>query len=188
MSLFSKKEQPVSGQLEIDLILSAQKAIYKSALKILEIKLEDKPKIAQHPCVQWQGKLKVLRPSGCTHIAGVIIQRPDPIDNGMILLFASESIAELIAGSLGIRAGADGQGLFQACEKFSKQVIEFFRESLQKLGYEDLNIPEPESFVQKDFLVDYFRSTKYSLTFTHKEERFLHLDLGVGPLKKMMSI
>jgi hypothetical protein len=187
MSLFGKKEHPISGQLEIDLILSAQKAVYKAALKILEIRLEDKPKIAQHPCVQWQGKMKVTRPSGCTHVAGVIIERPDPIDNGFILFFTSENTAEMIAGSLGIRPGADGQGLYQACEIFLKQVIEFFRESLQKLGYEDLALPEPQSFPQKDFLVDYFRISRYCLTFTHKDERFLNVDLGIGPLKKIAS-
>ncbi len=185
MFFFGKKEEPISGQLEIDLILSARKAVCKTVLKLLEVKLEEKPNIKQRPTVQWQGKMKLSKPSGYTYAAGVVIPRAHAIDNGMIVFFISENIAELFAGSLGIRPGAEGQGLVQSCEKFFEQAVGYFRESLVKLGYEELKIPEPESFLEREALLDYFRSTKYVITFYQKGERFLQIEMGIGPLQKI---
>jgi len=183
MFLFGgKKEQPISDQLEIDLIMSVRRAVDKTASRMLEIKLEEKPKIDQHATVQWQGKTKISRPSDCSYISGVVIPREDQIDNGLVVFYIPESIGELISGALG--GGHKEEGINESCAKFLKETVEYFKNHLVKLGYEELKIPEPLT-LGKDALVDYSRSSKYQLIFYYKGEKFIQVDLGIGPLKKI---
>ncbi|MDP8266768.1 MAG: hypothetical protein P9M07_07495 [Candidatus Aceula meridiana] len=183
MFLFGgKKEQPISDQLEIDLIMSVCRAVDKTTLKMLEIKLEEKPKVDQHATVQWQGKTKISRPSDCRYVSGVVIPREEQNDNGMVIFYIPDSIAELISGALG--AGHKEEAINQSCAEFLKGTVEYFKNHLVKLGYEELKVSEPLT-LGKDSLIDYHRSSKYQLIFYRKGEKFVQIDLGIGPLQKV---
>ena len=186
MFLFGKKEEePISGQLEIDLIISVRKAIDKTVAKMFEIKLEEKPKIEQHPTIQWEGKFKVSKPSDCVFCSTITIERENHDDNGIVVLFIPESIAEIIAGGLGISLKQGEEGVMKGCGQFLEAVVEYFTKHLVKLGYEELKFSEPYNFSHKvDQLFDYHRSKKYVLTFSHKGEKFVQVEMGIGPLRK----
>jgi hypothetical protein len=184
--LFSKpKEEEVSGQLEIDLIMSMVKAVNKTVLQKFEISFKEKPKIDKKTVVTWQGKMKIVKPSDCVFISVIVIQRPKVKDNGIFVLYLPESIAETIAVRFGAKR-ADGEvGLLKACGDFLIEVTNYFKEYMLKLGYEDLKFSSPMNFTSKvDQLFDFYQSTKFQVTFVHEGEKFLEFDVGIGPLKK----
>ena len=186
MFLFGKKEEEgISGQLEIDLIMSARKAIVKTAEKKINVKLEEKPKIEQKPVVMWQGKMKVMRPTDCVYVSAITIERGNPKDNGIAILFIPEEVAEFIATASGVPFSEGYDGVMRACGEFLNEMLERFRNYLMKLGYEELKFSQPQNFSSTvNQLFDYTRLTKFEITFSRKKEKFVQLELGIGPLKK----
>ncbi|MDP8264635.1 MAG: hypothetical protein P9M12_04030 [Candidatus Aceula lacicola] len=186
MFLFGKKEEEgISGQLEIDLIMSARKAIERTARKRTNVELKEKPKIEQKPAVKWQGKMKVLRPADCVYVSAIAIERGDPKDNGIAILFIPESVAEFIARASDVPSSEEYDGVMRACGEFLNEMLERFKSYLVKLGYEELSFSEPHNFSSRvDQLFDYSRSTKFEITFFRNKEKFVQLELGIGPLKK----
>ena len=187
MFLFGKKEddEGISGQLEIDLIMSARKAIEKTAEKKINVKLVDKPKILQKSIVMWQNKMKVMRPADCVYVSAIVIETGDPKNNGIAILFIPEAVAEFIATASGVPFSEGYDGVMRACGEFLNEVLERFKKYLLKLEYEALNFSEPQNFSSRvDQLFDYRRPSKFEMTFFRKGEKFVQLELGIGRLKK----
>jgi len=184
---FSKpKEEEVSGQLEIDLIMSMVKAVNKVSLQKFELSLKEKPKIEKKMVVQWQGKMKVLRPTDCVYISVMMIQRPKAKDNGIFVLYLPESIAEMIGISAHVTRGDGEEGLLKACGEFLIEIGNYFKAYMLKLGYEDLQFSPPVNFTSKvDQLFDFYQTTKFQITFFRDEEKFLEFDVGMGPIKRI---
>ncbi len=187
MGWFSKEpvEEPISGQLEIDLIMSARKAVEKVVKTKLEISLDGKPVIEQKPVVHWQGKMKILRPSDCVFVSAIVIDREKTEEKGIAVLFIPDTIAETIAGSMGVPRSEGIDGVMRGCGEFLNEVAERFKHYLDKLEYEEIKFSEPVNFSsQPSKLFEYDRSMKFELTFFKKEEKFVQLEVGIGPLKK----
>jgi len=184
---FSKsKEEEVSGQLEIDLIMSMVKAVNKVSLQKFELSLKEKPKIEKKMVVQWQGKMKVLRPADCVYVSVMMIQRPKAKDNGIFVLYLPESIAEMLASSAHVKRSDGEEGVLKACGDFLIEIANYFKMYMLKLGYEDLNFSTPANFTSKvDQLFDFYQLTKFQITFFKDEEKFLEFDVGMGPTRKV---
>ncbi len=184
---FSKpKPEEVSGQLEIDLIMSMVKAVNKVVLQKFEISFKEKPKIDKKMVVQWQGKMKIVKPSDCVFISVTVIERPQAKDNGIVVLYIPESIAETIAVVFGAKRSDGVEGLLKACGSFLTEVADCFKAYMTKLGYEDLKFSAPMNFTLKvDQLFDFYQATRFQITFSHEGEKFLEFDVGTGPLKKI---
>jgi len=184
---FSKpKEEEVSGQLEIDLIMSMVKAVSKISLQKFEMTLKEKPKIDKKMVVQWQGKMKVLKPADCVYVSAMLIQRQKVKDNGIFVLYLPESIAEMIAMSAHVKRSDGEEGLLKACGDFLVEIGYHFKAHMLKLGYEDLQFSAPVNFTSKvDQLFDFYQLTKFQITFFRDGEKFLEFDVGTGPIKKI---
>jgi len=184
---FSKpKQEEVSGQLEIDLIMSMVKAVNKISLQKFEVSFKEKPKIDKKMVVQWQGKMKVLRPVDCVFVSVVLIQRPKAKDNGIFVLYLPESIGEMIAIAFGIKRADGEEGLLKACGDFLTEIANQFKANMLKLGYEDLQFSLPMNFTSRvDQLFDFYQATKFQITFLNDGEKFLEFDVGTGPIKKI---
>lgn len=183
---FSKpKEEEVSGQLEIDLIMSMVKAVNKVALQKFELTFKEKPKIDRKAVVQWQGKMKIVKPTDCVFISTIMIQRPKAKDNGIFVLYLPEATGEMIAIASGAKRSDGEMGLLKACGDFLTEVANCFKMYMLKLGYEDLLFSLPTSFTSKsDQLFDFYQPTKFQITFLKDDEKFLEFDVGMGPIKK----
>ncbi|MDD3375074.1 MAG: hypothetical protein PHY73_05060 [Candidatus Omnitrophica bacterium] len=186
MFLFGKKDdEGISGQLEIDLIMSARKAIERTAEKKINVKLVDKPKILQKPVVMWQNKMKVCRPTDCVYVSAIVIETGDPKNKGIAILFIPEEVAEFIATASGVPFSEGYDGVMRACGEFLNDVLERFKGYLQKLGYQELNFSQPQNFSSRvDQLFDYNRLSKFEMTFFRNKSKFVQLELGIGSLKK----
>jgi len=186
MFFFGKKEEEgISGQLEIDLIMSVRKAVEKTASKKINVKLTEKPVIKQKPTVMWQNKMKVMRPADCVFSSAIIIERGNPKDNGIAVLFIPESVAEFIATASGVSFSEGYDGVMRACGEFLNEMLKRFGTYMTNLGYEELKLSQPHNFSARvDQLFDYNRLTKFEMTFLRNSEKFVQLELGIGPLKK----
>ena len=183
---FSKpKEAEVSGQLEIDMIMSMVKAVNKIVLSKVEISFKEKPKIDKKPILTWQGKMKIVKPSDCVFVSAIVIQQPKAKDNGIFVLYLPESIGEMIALRYGAKPSEGESALLKACGDFLSETVSYFKDYMLKLGYEGLQFSSPMNFTSKvDQLFDFYQSTKFQITFQHQEEKFFEFDVGIGPLKK----
>lgn len=185
--LFSKpKEEEVSGQLEIDLIMSMVKAVQKVVLQRFEENFKDKPKIEKKMVVQWQGKMKILKPADCVYTSVILIERPKIKDNGIIILYIPEMIAESIALACGAVRSEGLEGLLRGCGVFLGDVATAFKNYMLKLGYEELRFSETINFSSNvNQLFDYYQSTKFQITFIKDSEKFVEFEVGIGPIKKI---
>lgn len=183
---FSKpKEEEVSGQLEIDLIMSMVKAVQKVVLQKFEENFKEKPKIEKKMVVQWQGKMKITRPADCVYTSVILIERPKAKDNGIIILYIPEMIAESVALACGAMRSEGMEGLLRGCGVFLSDVASMFQSYMNKLGYEELKFSQTTNFASNpNQLFDYYQSTKFQITFIKDDEKFVEFDVGIGPIKK----
>ena len=186
---FSKpKEEEVSGQLEIDLIMSMVKAVQKVVFQKFEENFKEKPKIDKKMVVQWQGKMKILKPSDCVYTSVIMIERPKAKDNGIIILYIPEMIAESIALACGAVRSEGLEGLLRGCGIFLSDVAGAFKTYMLKLGYEELRFSETTNFSSNvNQLFDYYQSTKFQITFMKDNEKFVEFEVGIGPIKKVAA-
>lgn len=184
MFFFGKrfKEEPISGQLEIDLIMSAKKAIEKVTLKMFEFKLDENPKVEQKYTVMWDDQMRLLKPSDCTFVSLIILERQKKEDNGMFAFYIPDSIATTIGAMKGKKTE---EAIMEVCGEYLSAVVEQFKSYLNRLGYESVKVGDPINFAYKvSGLFPYFRSVKYSIIFNRKKEKFVQAEVGIGPLKK----
>lgn len=178
----------VSNQRDIDIIMSARKAVVSTISAMCHLELQEKPKIESSPVIQWQGKMRVLKPLDCVFVS-VITYRHDALKlkkfecNGIVILYVPEDTAVTMLRSFGFVGIPEVEDILDGCGEFLNVMAGTLKTELIKRGYDDFNLSSPHTFgSQIDELFDFYGKEKFELTFTVEGSLFLQLDVGFNRL------
>ena len=185
------KVQGPSNQTEIDIIMAAKKAVEKAVETMIHIVLSEKPIIQRKQIIDWQGRMRVIKPVDCAYVAIITLRRQKAqvfhfSVHGFIIIYIPEDTAGIILKALGMTGPLAEEDIRDGCGEFLNIIAGLFKRYMVGMGYEELEISTPHSFsFHVDELVDYRDNSKFEIVFNHEEMKFLHVDVAVEQIKKL---
>ena len=174
----------VTNQRDIDILISARKAVQDTFSTMCHIDLTEKPTISTKPVIQWQGKMRVLKPLDCVFVS-VITFRHDTVKlkhfevSGIVILYVPEDTASAFVRAFGLSGTPEEDDIRDCCGEFLNVMAGSLKTELVKKGYDNFDLSTPHSFGAKvDELFDYYGNEKFELVFTIEGKLFLQLDVA----------
>ncbi len=181
-------EGGVKNQTEIDIIMSARRAVVHTINTMCHIELKEKPQIENKPTIQWQGKMRVLKPLDCVFVS-VITYRHDSLKlkqfevSGIVILYVTEDTALAMVKSFGFVGKPEYDDILDGCGEFLNVMAGNLKTELINRGYDDFTLSTPHTFgSQIDELFDFYGTNKFELKFSVEGETFLQLDIAFNRL------
>ncbi len=178
----------VRNQTDIDIIMSARKAVVNTISAMCHIELQEKPRIESKPIIQWQGKMRVLKPLDCVFVS-VITYKHSSLKlkqfeaSGVVILYVPEDTALSMIRAFGFVGKPEYDDILDGCGEFLNVMAGTLKTELINRGYDDFSLSLPHTFgSQVDELFDFYGKDKFELTFSVEGETFLQLDIGFNRL------
>jgi hypothetical protein len=182
-----------SNQTEIDFIMAVKKAVERATETSVHITLSEKPIISRKPIVVWQGRMRIVNPTDCAFVSLVSLRhaqgkKENLAITGFIVIYIPEDTATMLGRVLGKTGLSLEDDILYGCGEYLNNIAELFKGYLKALLYEELVVGVPHNFgAHVDELVDYHEPTKFEVVFNHDEMKFLHVDIGIEKINKIMS-
>jgi|GEM_PF-637852 len=180
-----------SNQTEIDIIMAAKKAVEKSVETMLKFTLNEKPLIERKPVIDWQGRMRVVKPADCAFVSIITLRRQKAqilhfSVHGFFTIYIPEDTADTILRGLGMTGPVTDDDIRDGCGEFLNIIAGLFKRFLVSMGYEELEISLPHNFgFHVDELIDFKEPFKFEIVFMHEGKKFLHVDIGTEKMKKV---
>lgn len=156
--------------VEQDVVVCLKRSIKKTFSVMAKTSAPGEGVVAKKKVIQWMGRFNVIKPHGYLYTS-VMRYRYGPkknlLDvNGIMVIFYPENVAEVVVKMLQLERKATEDDILDACGEFCNVVSGTFKVELAKMGYNELEIGIPVSFIDEvDELFEYRGKDEIEITY-----------------------
>ncbi len=156
--------------VEQDVVACLQRSIKKTFSVMARTPVPGEATITKKKIIQWMGRFNVIKPHGYLYTSVMRYRygaKKDLLNcNGIMVIFYPDNVAEIIVKMLQLEKKPTEDDILDACGEFCNVVSGSFKVELAKMGYNELDLGLPVSFVgEVDELFEYKGKEEVEVTY-----------------------
>lgn len=167
--------------VEQDVVGCLKRSIKKTFSVMARTTVPGEATVIKKKVIQWMGRFNVIKPHGYLFTSVMRYRygvKKNLLDiNGIMVIFYPENVAEIVVKMLQLEKKPTEDDILDACGEFCNVVSGTFKVELAKMGYNELDLGLPVSFVgEVDELFEYRGKDEIEVTyFDENNEPFVRV-------------